>query len=335
MTLSPMNPTARSPRWILLLAGSILLAGCAFPLGEEVTPAQRALEIIVMGDGSGPDDCYVSYDELVAGTHLVSVGAEQPPAHARILSASGQAVFEADSEGHVGDGSEDEPEAVPADAQQRSVTLVPGEYQVECSKGSSVSTASLHVPGSTAEAAAPESRSPSPSDDASPGTKPHSGGGEDPYGIADTDWPVDLSGAKALYNRMPVEFNGQQADGGDWGDGTAGVFYGQAGAWSMEADGMPDARAALAMMFGMQMACDKTTYQGAAQPMQGGVLPGYGSGKTVDTWWFSCQAEGPDEGPENRSFLIGWASGEVGWLVNTPYETTSRELLHLIATQPR
>ena len=330
-----MNHRAKALGCVLLLAASVLVAGCGFPLGEEVTPAQRALEIIVKGDASGPDDCYLSYDELVAGTHLVSVGAERPPAHARILDASGDAVFEADSEGSAGEGSEDEPDTVAGDAQQGNVTLVPGDYRVECSKGSSVSTASLHVPGKATEAAAPESPSPAPSDDVSPSSKPHKGGGEDPYQIAEADWPVDLTGATALYERMPGEFHGQRAEADDWADGAAGVSYGAAGAWSMGADGMPDSRAALAVMFGMQMACDKATYQGTATPTRGGLLPGYGSGKNIDPWWFSCQAEGPDQGPENRSFVIGWAAGDVGWLIDTPDEATSRELLDLMVTQTR
>jgi len=36
-------------------------------------------------------------------------------------------------------------------------------------------------------------------------------------------------------------------------------------AWSMEPDKtIPDARAALAVMFGMTMSCDKSTYRGTA-----------------------------------------------------------------------
>jgi hypothetical protein len=139
-----MNLRSKARGCVLLLTAAVPVAGCA-ALGEEVTPAQRALEIIVMGDGSGPDDCYLNYDEMVAGVHLVSVGAEQGTAHARILNAAGEAVFEADSEGSVGEGSEDEPDTVPGDARQRNVTLVPGDYQVECANGPSVSTASLHV----------------------------------------------------------------------------------------------------------------------------------------------------------------------------------------------
>lgn len=80
-------------------------------------------------------------------------------------------------------------------------------------------------------------------------------------------------------------------------------------------------------MFGMGMVCEKATYRGTATPMQGGQLPGLGSGKHPDLWWFACQAKG--EGSQNY-FTIGWTSGDVAWLVDAPDEDTSRELLDVM-----
>jgi hypothetical protein len=141
---------------VSLMAGPLLVAGCAGQwLGEEVTPEEAGLEIIVMGDGSGPDACYVNVDEMVAATHGVSVSAENGPAHVRILDHADKVVFAADSTGTLGEESDSQPKMIAADeGAAESVRLVPGDYRVECAIGTSVSTASLHVipaPGSASD----------------------------------------------------------------------------------------------------------------------------------------------------------------------------------------
>src|SRR3954451_18271846 len=96
---------------VLLISGLILATGCsavrAMTEEELVTPEQRVLEIIVVGDGTGPDACSMNFDEVGAATHPVDVIAEQGLAHVRILDHAGGVVFEADSgasEGSPGDG---------------------------------------------------------------------------------------------------------------------------------------------------------------------------------------------------------------------------------------
>jgi len=157
------------------------------------------------------------------------------------------------------------------------------------------------------------------------------GGGDDPYHIAAGDWPEDLTGAKALYDQMPVEFRTWPVKHPRSASGTAGVIYGLANngadAFSMETTKeVPDARMVLSFMFGMTMICDKDTYQGTADTMQGGTVPGIGSDEDVDPWWFACQAKG-----KNHPFVVGWTSGDVGWLVATPDKDTSREFVDLMA----
>ena len=147
-----MNLLEKTLGCALAISGLLLTTGCgavsAMAEGEVVTPEQRALEIIVKGDGSRPDDWSVNHHEVGAATHPVAVIAEHGTAHVRILDDTGQVVFEADSvgaEGSSGEASEDQPEMVLADDQPHDVVLVPGDYRVECAVGTALSTASLHV----------------------------------------------------------------------------------------------------------------------------------------------------------------------------------------------
>jgi len=180
----------------------------------------------------------------------------------------------------------------------------------------------------TGEAGSPRS----PSTTHSPGssvTPKSQGHGDDPFNLTAGDWPRDLRGADALYDKMPGTFKTWPVEHVRSQPGTAGVFYqSKADAFSMEANNeIPDARDVLSAMFGMGMVCEKTTYRGTATPMQGGQLPGLGSGKHPGLWWFACHAKG--EGSQDY-FTIGWTSGHVAWLVNAPDENTSRELLDVM-----
>lgn len=187
------------------------------------------------------------------------------------------------------------------------------------------------TPTDKGTAKAGSSRSPSPAHSSGPSASPKSRGhGDDPFNLTAGDWPRDLRGADALYDEMPDKYKTWPVTHVRSQPGVAGVFYRQkAAAFSMEAKKpeMPDARDVLASMFGMGNLCDKGTYRGTAPPMQGGELPGLGSGKHPDMWWFACQATG-DGAP--HSFAIGWTSGDVAWLVDTPDEETSRELLDVM-----
>jgi len=70
---------------------------------------------------------------------------------------------------------------------------------------------------------------------------------------------VDRAGFLVAPQRPPGLLSAQ-VGASSTGPGDAGVM-----AWSMEPDKtIPDARAALAVMFGMTMSCDKSTYRGTA-----------------------------------------------------------------------
>ena len=112
---------------VLLLAGLTTVSACA-GLVEEVTPEQRALEVVVLGDGSRSDACSLNYDEVGAATHSVAVIAEHGTAHVRILDDTGTVVFEADSTtGTEGPADEISESRGPGGGDVR---LVPGDYQV-------------------------------------------------------------------------------------------------------------------------------------------------------------------------------------------------------------
>ena len=183
----------------------------------------------------------------------------------------------------------------------------------------------------------PPSRTPSPGTADSPASVP-TGAKHDPFHIGAAAWPVDLEGAAALYDDMPAKFKARPVERLRMGGGATGVAYGpgDAGpiAWSMEAGtDVPDAQSALAVMFGMTMSCDKTTYTGTATPDRRGFGPGFGSGKNTDPWWFACRVDGLEGSPNFRAFAVGWTSGELGWLTVTPDKRTSHELLEVLAAR--
>ena len=164
----------------------------------------------------------------------------------------------------------------------------------------------------------------------------------DPYHLADADWATDLDGAAEFYDQMPATFQGVpvRRPGGEAGSGAPGVTYGPANtgvtAYSMGTDEeVPDAKAVLATMFGIGMICDKTTYRGTAEPMRGGLIPGFGSDEEVDPWWFACEVDGAEGAPNLRAYAVGWTSGDLGWLTVTPDERTSRELLAVMVERAR
>ena len=163
----------------------------------------------------------------------------------------------------------------------------------------------------------------------------------DPYNIAAVDWAVDLDGATEFYDQMPASFQGRPArHSGGWAGSSAGVIYGSVNtgvtAYSMETDKeVPDAKAVLATMFGIGMVCEKATYRGTAEPMRGGLIPGFGSGEDVDPWWFACEVDGAEGAPNFRVYAVGWTSGDLGWLTVTPDERTSRHLLAVMVDRAR
>lgn len=178
------------------------------------------------------------------------------------------------------------------------------------------------------------SKKPSPSDGAERRTASQSGA-SDPYNIAAGEWAVDLDGATEYYDDMPATFQGWKVKHSRYYGPSAGVDYGPMNtgvtAWSMAADkSVPDAKAVLAVMFGMGMACDRATYRGTAEPERGGLVPGFGSDAKVDPWWFACEVAGAEGAPNYRPYAVGWTSGDLGWLTLTPDEQTSRELLEVM-----
>src|SRR5262245_9930468 len=111
-----MNLMEKTLGCVLLVSGLILATGCtamsAMTEGEEVTPEQIALEVIV-----APDACSLNADEVGAATHSVAVISEQGTGHVRIVGPADKVVFEADSEdlSEQPSGGEDQPEWRAAD----------------------------------------------------------------------------------------------------------------------------------------------------------------------------------------------------------------------------
>lgn len=156
-----------------------------------------------------------------------------------------------------------------------------------------------------------------------------------PFGIEKVGWPGDLEGAKALFDRMPATLNGATLRRHrSFGD-SAGVSYGPQGnstptAWVMEADrDLPDAPAVLSVMFGLGLACKEGTYRGTAPQSRWSRGPDFdrdGDYPTDDLWWFSCTIDGAEGAPNFTGHALGWASGDLGWLVTTPDRATTRAM---------
>lgn len=156
------------------------------------------------------------------------------------------------------------------------------------------------------------------------------------FGVEEVEWPEDLAGAQALFDRMPERLLGDELRRPKYFGGSAGVSYGPLrgnatpSAWVMQTDDeIPDATAALSVMFGMTLACDKDTYRGTAP--QGP----YGGGPDADRsgdypgpqlWWFSCTIDGAEGAPKFTGHALGWASGDLGWLVTTGDRDTTEAL---------
>jgi hypothetical protein len=186
-----------------------------------------------------------------------------------------------------------------------------------------------------------DSAAPSSAETARPSGASSEAAVPDPYHIGAADWAVDLEGAREFYAEMPATFQGGPVRHPGGEDGSSpGVTYGPVNtgvsAYSMETDEeIPDAKAVLAAMFGLGMVCDKATYRGTAEPIRGGLIPGFGSGEDIDPWWFACQVDGAEGAPNFRAYAVGWTSGDLGWLTVTPDERTSRELLAVMVDHAR
>lgn len=160
----------------------------------------------------------------------------------------------------------------------------------------------------------------------------------DPYGVAEADWPDNLEDAKALFERMPKTLAGEDRKLPRFFGGAAGVTYGRGNdapvAWVMEAGKqVPDATAALSVMFGMTMACMKDSYEGTAPRSDYGSVPDSDRSGEYDPdggWWFACTIDGAEGAPNFTGQAVGWASGDLGWLTITPDRATSRALLEAL-----
>jgi hypothetical protein len=153
-------------------------------------------------------------------------------------------------------------------------------------------------------------------------------------GIDTVKWPEDRHGAKALFDEMPVRLAGMPVKRPNFGGGPyAGVSYGPGNtgilAWVMGTDKeVREPEAALAVMFGMQLACKKGTYIGTATQSRWGTPDmdrKRASGANDALWWFSCLFEG--EPASYTGHAIGWVSGDLAWLVTTPEKATTKATL--------
>jgi len=114
-------------------------------LGEEAAePEWAPLEVVV---GHVDDDsCVLNRNEVGAGSHDVSVIAESGPATVRIVTGSGDVVFERAALPASDSSSEDGALEVPAGEDGgEAVRLDTGDYLIECATAGGVSSAKLHV----------------------------------------------------------------------------------------------------------------------------------------------------------------------------------------------
>ena len=133
----------RSVQCGALAAVVALSCGCGV-LGEEVTPAQRALEVVFEGEDEA---CSVNFADVGAGNHPVSVIAGDVTAKVRILDGNGSVLYRTKAEPEteqVPGEAEDEVAAVP-ESDDYIVELAPGQYEIECGIGNSSSTVPLLV----------------------------------------------------------------------------------------------------------------------------------------------------------------------------------------------
>ena len=150
-------------------------------------------------------------------------------------------------------------------------------------------------------------------------------------GIDTVEWPGDLKGAQAVFDQMPEEVAGLPAKPtGRFYGPAAGVHYGPSStgltAWVMGTDKqIRDPRVALGVMFGMGLVCVKGTDIGTAPLSRWGtpeIDSPRGSESEGGLWWFACDFE--SESDAYKGHAIGWVSGDLGWLVTTTDQDTTR-----------
>ena len=158
-------------------------------------------------------------------------------------------------------------------------------------------------------------------------------------GIDAVKWPKDLSGARALLERMPDELDGMRGTHREPAETLIQLEYrvrkeSAVAVVSAVSEEVKDPRNVLAGMFGLLFACQKGSYVGIAPQLGGG---GEQAGPTVvqddspnvndQLWWFACTVAGAEGDPTLRGQAVGWAGGDVAWLTISPNKTVARRLI--------
>jgi hypothetical protein len=147
-----------------------------------------------------------------------------------------------------------------------------------------------------------------PGDGPGTGTTTSATAGTAPYGIENAAWPQTMKTAGPLFARLPAIDNKM-----------LNVLPAQKGM---------DASMMLAFMFGMNYGCARGSFAGTAVAIEGShpVRPPAGS----KVRWFTCQVNGAEGDPGFRGYAVGWASGDIAWLVVGASRPRVEALVHTI-----
>ena len=113
----------RAQQLCIALATAAALSGCVSD--DAVDPSVQPLEIVV---GGAERPCLLNVEEVEVGTHEVTPVSEAGRATVRVMSPSGEVLFERAVRTEPAEGGG--VEVPPAD--QGSVRLAEGEHRVEC-----------------------------------------------------------------------------------------------------------------------------------------------------------------------------------------------------------
>jgi hypothetical protein len=164
------------------------------------------------------------------------------------------------------------------------------------------------------------------------------------FGVDRVVWPADAEGGYELLVALPQTFRGEALDvyyapaEEEYG-ATAGAQYGQAQSISVRDEyvssdtesGEPELFTAdqlLAASFGLVYGCEKKSYRGTIQPLEGGFAPGFGSSpRSSKPRWFSCRIDGAEGDDNFKGHAVGWTSKKAAWLVVAEDEKAARSLI--------
>jgi hypothetical protein len=153
-------------------------------------------------------------------------------------------------------------------------------------------------------------------------------------GVDSVRWPADMASARRLVGTLPPQLDGLRLRGprgqGRYLDVTYRAGTRSADLFVMGVGGpVKDPQSAVAVMFGMTLACAPKSYHGTIPKGYGGVPDIGPPADPGRTGWFTYSVRGAEGDPGFSGEALGWTSADSGWLITG----SDRHTVALLAEQ--